>query len=42
MWMPNPAYQVSVIRNDLRGVDQNPTVTLAPQDWYYVKKGADQ
>ncbi|MEU3188720.1 peptide ABC transporter substrate-binding protein [Streptomyces sp. NPDC006923] len=42
MWMPNPAYQVSVIRNDLRGVDQNPTVTIAPQDWYYVKKGADQ
>jgi peptide/nickel transport system substrate-binding protein len=42
MWMPNPAYQVSVIRNDLRGIDQNPTVTLSPQDWYYVKKGADQ
>ncbi|KIF77898.1 peptide ABC transporter substrate-binding protein [Streptomyces sp. 150FB] len=42
MWMPNPAYQVSVIRNDLRGVSQNPTVTFAPQDWYYVKKGADQ
>ncbi|GGV34765.1 peptide ABC transporter substrate-binding protein [Streptomyces spectabilis] len=38
MWMPNPAYQVSVIRNDLRGVGQNPTVTFAPQDWYYVKK----
>ncbi|MFF9896923.1 peptide ABC transporter substrate-binding protein [Streptomyces longispororuber] len=38
LWMPNPAYQVSVIRNDLRGVEQNPTVTFAPQDWYYVKK----
>lgn len=37
MWMPNPAYQVSVIRNDLRGVEQNPTVTFAPQHWYYVK-----
>ncbi|MDJ1132459.1 peptide ABC transporter substrate-binding protein [Streptomyces iconiensis] len=38
LWTPNPAYQVSVIRNDLRGVDQNPTLTLAPQDWYFVKK----
>ncbi|OON71884.1 peptide ABC transporter substrate-binding protein [Streptomyces tsukubensis] len=42
MWMPNPAYQVSVIRNDLRGVEQNPTVTFAPQHWYYVKKGASK
>ncbi|MEV0259313.1 peptide ABC transporter substrate-binding protein [Streptomyces sp. NPDC050732] len=43
MWMPNPAYQVSVIRNDLRGVEQNPTVTFAPQHWYYVKKkGAEK
>ncbi|WP_310719826.1 peptide ABC transporter substrate-binding protein [Streptomyces lydicus] len=39
LWMPNPAYQVSAIRNDLRGVDQNPTLSLAPQNWYYVKKG---
>ncbi|WP_338146716.1 peptide ABC transporter substrate-binding protein [Streptomyces boncukensis] len=38
LWTPNPAYQVSVIRNDLRGVQQNPTLTFAPQDWYYVKK----
>ncbi|MGQ4510882.1 ABC transporter substrate-binding protein [Streptomyces sp. DW26H14] len=42
MWMPNPAYQVSVIRNDLRGVQQNPTATFSPQSWYYVKKGASQ
>ncbi|MEW2547294.1 peptide ABC transporter substrate-binding protein [Streptomyces sp. NPDC047002] len=42
MWMPNPAYQVSVIRNDLRGVEQNPTATFSPQSWYYVKKGASQ
>ncbi|MGY1438199.1 peptide ABC transporter substrate-binding protein [Streptomyces reniochalinae] len=40
LWTPNPAYQVSVIRSDLRGVDQNPTLTLAPQDWYFVKKPA--
>ncbi|WFB07265.1 peptide ABC transporter substrate-binding protein [Streptomyces sp. LX-29] len=39
LWTPNPAYQVSVIRNDLRGVEQNPTLSLAPQDWYYVTKG---
>ncbi|GAA0464224.1 peptide ABC transporter substrate-binding protein [Streptomyces olivaceiscleroticus] len=39
LWTPNPAYQVSVIRNDLRGIDQNPTLTLAPQDWYFVRKG---
>ena len=38
LWTPNPAYQVSVIRNDLRGIDQNPTLTLAPQDWYFVTK----
>jgi peptide/nickel transport system substrate-binding protein len=41
MWMPNPAYQVSVIRGDLRGVQQNPTATFSPQSWYYVKKGAN-
>ncbi|WP_328743128.1 peptide ABC transporter substrate-binding protein [Streptomyces caniferus] len=39
LWTPNPAYQVSVIRNDLRGIDQNPTLSLAPQNWYFVKKG---
>lgn len=39
LWTPNPAYQVSAIRNDLRGVDQNPTLSLAPQNWYFVKKG---
>ncbi|MFG2138081.1 peptide ABC transporter substrate-binding protein [Streptomyces sp. NPDC048650] len=39
LWTPNPAYQVSAIRNDLRGVDQNPTLSLAPQNWYYVRNG---
>ncbi|BDM71020.1 hypothetical protein HEK616_45070 [Streptomyces nigrescens] len=39
LWTPNPAYQVSALRNDLRGVEQNPTLSLTPQDWYYVKKG---
>ncbi|MEU9123356.1 peptide ABC transporter substrate-binding protein [Streptomyces sp. NPDC048506] len=39
LWTPNPAYQVSAIRNDLRGVDQNPTLSLTPQNWYFVKKG---
>ncbi|MFF2921316.1 peptide ABC transporter substrate-binding protein [Streptomyces celluloflavus] len=38
LWTPNPAYQVSAIRNDLRGIDQNVTLTLAPQDWYFVTK----
>ncbi|MEU8822945.1 peptide ABC transporter substrate-binding protein [Streptomyces sp. NPDC048636] len=41
LWTPNPAYQVSVIRNDLRGVDQNPTLSISPQDWYFVRKGAE-
>ncbi|QKW06104.1 peptide ABC transporter substrate-binding protein [Streptomyces sp. NA04227] len=42
MWLPNPAYQVSVIRNDLRGIEQNPTVSFAPQHWYYVRKETDR
>lgn len=41
LWTPNPAYQVSVIRSDLRGIDQNPTLSLSPQDWYFVKKSGD-
>ncbi|GAB3962479.1 hypothetical protein GCM10029978_018060 [Actinoallomurus acanthiterrae] len=37
IWMPNPAYQVSAIRNNLRGVVQDPLATMQPQRWYLAK-----
>ncbi|MFB9832750.1 peptide ABC transporter substrate-binding protein [Actinoallomurus acaciae] len=37
IWMPNPAYQVSAIRNNLRGVVQDPLVFMQPQRWYLAK-----
>ncbi|MEV5746914.1 peptide ABC transporter substrate-binding protein [Actinoallomurus sp. NPDC052308] len=37
IWMPNPAYQVSAIRNNLRGVVQDPLATMQPQRWYLTK-----
>lgn len=37
IWMPNPAYQVSAIRNSLRGVNQDPLANIQPQRWYLAK-----
>lgn len=33
MWLPNPVYQVSVIRNGLTGTTQDPTANFFPQRW---------
>jgi peptide/nickel transport system substrate-binding protein len=34
IWVPNPDYQVSAIKNTLGGVVQNPLATMNPQQWY--------
>jgi peptide/nickel transport system substrate-binding protein len=37
IWMPNPAYQVSAIKNTVGGVEQDPMAGMQPQRWYLVK-----
>jgi peptide/nickel transport system substrate-binding protein len=37
IWMPNPAYQVSAIKKNLRGVVQDPLANIQPQRWYLAK-----
>jgi peptide/nickel transport system substrate-binding protein len=34
IWVPNPDYQVSAIKDTLGGVVQNPLATMNPQQWY--------
>jgi peptide/nickel transport system substrate-binding protein len=34
IWVPNPDYQVSAIKNKLQGVVQNPLANMNPQQWY--------
>jgi peptide/nickel transport system substrate-binding protein len=34
LWVPNPDYQVSAIKNTLGGVLQNPLASMNPQQWY--------
>jgi peptide/nickel transport system substrate-binding protein len=34
LWVPNPDYQVSAIKNTLGGVVQNPLATMNAQQWY--------
>jgi peptide/nickel transport system substrate-binding protein len=34
LWVPNPDYQVSAIKNSLGGVVQDPLATMNPQQWY--------
>lgn len=34
LWVPNPDYQVSAIKNTLGGVLQDPLASMNPQQWY--------
>jgi peptide/nickel transport system substrate-binding protein len=34
IWVPNPDYQVSAIKDTLGGVVQDPLATMNPQQWY--------
>jgi peptide/nickel transport system substrate-binding protein len=37
-WQPNGPYQITEVTNNLRGViPQNPTLTINPENWYFVK-----
>jgi peptide/nickel transport system substrate-binding protein len=39
MWQPNSAYTLTEIVDNLKGVTpQSPTLTLNPENWYFVKK----
>jgi peptide/nickel transport system substrate-binding protein len=37
IWLPNPDYQVSAIKNTLHGVLQNPLASMNPQQWYLTR-----
>jgi peptide/nickel transport system substrate-binding protein len=37
MWLPEPVYQVSAIKQDLQGVSQDPQAVIHPQRWYRTK-----
>ena len=38
IWEPNADYELSEVRNTLRGVaPQNPFANMFPEYWYYVK-----
>ena len=37
MWLPNPVYQVSVIRDGMTGTTQDPTANFFPQRWGWNK-----
>jgi hypothetical protein len=37
-WQPNAPYQITEVVSNLKGVTpQEPTLNIAPEDWYYVK-----
>jgi peptide/nickel transport system substrate-binding protein len=37
-WQPFPAYQITEVANDLKGVTpQSPTLSINPENWYFVK-----
>ncbi len=38
VWQPNARYQLTEIRNDLKGVvPQNPLLSINPENWYFTK-----
>jgi peptide/nickel transport system substrate-binding protein len=38
MWQPNGAYSLTEVSNNLRGViPQSPTLSINPENWYFVK-----
>jgi peptide/nickel transport system substrate-binding protein len=38
LWQPNADYQLTEVAGNLRGVTpQSPTLSITPEDWYYVK-----
>jgi len=37
-WQPFPAYQITEVANDLKGaLPQSPTLSINPENWYFVK-----
>ena len=37
IWQPNGAYQLTEVANNLRGVAAVTTLTINPENWYFVK-----
>jgi peptide/nickel transport system substrate-binding protein len=37
-WQPFPAYQITEVANNLKGViPQSSTLSINPENWYFVK-----
>jgi hypothetical protein len=38
MWAPDAAAQLTEVANNLKGaLPQSPTLSITPEDWYFVK-----
>jgi peptide/nickel transport system substrate-binding protein len=38
IWQPNADYQLTEVADNLQGVSpQSPTLSINPEDWYFVK-----
>jgi peptide/nickel transport system substrate-binding protein len=38
IWQPNAAYQLTEVADNLKGVvPQSTTLSINPEDWYFVK-----
>jgi peptide/nickel transport system substrate-binding protein len=35
LWMPYRPYQLSMIKNSLKGVVQSPILSLTPEEWSF-------